>query len=182
MAERAAGGKRPGLQGPIDDAFSAPFLCVRGTGVPWNTDVQAWADARLKRFAEEWRVWFRGELPVKKDTEVTDEDVNGRHLILFGDPGSNAWIRKALPKLPVAWTRDAVELRGRKHPAAGHAPVLINAGALHPDHYVVLNSGHTFSPQELKINYLFFPRLGDWAVLKLDGTVVDAGLFDESWK
>ncbi|MGB8852736.1 MAG: prolyl oligopeptidase family serine peptidase [Pirellulales bacterium] len=25
-------GKRPGLQGPIDDAFRTPFLCVRGTG------------------------------------------------------------------------------------------------------------------------------------------------------
>jgi pimeloyl-ACP methyl ester carboxylesterase len=182
VAEGLPDGKRPGLQGPIDDAFSAPFLCVRGTGAPWNPDVQGWADARLRRFADEWRDWFRGELPVKKDTEVTDEDVKGRHLILFGDPGSNAWMAKALPKLPVAWTRDAVELRGRKHPAAGHAPVLICAGALHPDRYVVLNSGHTFSPQELKINYLFFPRLGDWAVMKADGTVVDSGVFDENWK
>jgi len=181
-AERTSEGKRPGLQGPIDDAFSAPFLCVRGTGTPWNPEVRAWTDARLERFAAEWRDWFRGELPVKKDTEVTDEDVKSRHLILFGDPGSNAWIGKALPKLPVAWTRDSVELRGRKHPAAGHAPVLICAGALHPDRYVVLNSGHTFSPQELKINYLFFPRLGDWAVMKPDGTVVDSGFFDENWK
>jgi len=51
-----------------------------------------------------------------------------------------------------------------------------------PNRYVVLNSGHTFHPPELKINYLFFPRLGDWAVLKTDGAVVDAGLFDENWK
>ena len=27
-------GKRSGLQGPIDDAFATPFLCVRGTGTP----------------------------------------------------------------------------------------------------------------------------------------------------
>jgi pimeloyl-ACP methyl ester carboxylesterase len=182
VSDRTAEGKRPGLQGPIDDAFSAPFLCVRGTGSPWHPEVQTWADARLNRFAEEWRMWFRGELPIKKDTEVTDEDVKTRHLILFGDPGSNGWIRKALPKLPVSWTRDEMQLQGRKHGAADHAPVLICAGALDPDHYVVLNSGHTFSPQELKINYLFFPRLGDWAVMKTDGTIVDAGLFNESWK
>ena len=64
-------GKRPGLQGPIDDAFTAPFLCVRGTGAAWNPAVQAWAEASLKRFAYEWSRFFRGELPVKDDTAVT---------------------------------------------------------------------------------------------------------------
>jgi len=68
-------GKRPGLQGPIDDAFARPFLCVRGTGQAWNSRVAAWANANLKRFADEWRRHYRGELPVKNDTEVTDDDV-----------------------------------------------------------------------------------------------------------
>jgi len=44
-------GKRPGLQGPIDDAFTTPFLCVRGTGQAWNPKVQAWSEANLRRFA-----------------------------------------------------------------------------------------------------------------------------------
>src|SRR5262249_19749539 len=41
--------KRPGVQGPIDDAFSTRFLCVRGSGSPWNPAPGAWADASLKR-------------------------------------------------------------------------------------------------------------------------------------
>jgi pimeloyl-ACP methyl ester carboxylesterase len=177
-----AGGKRPGLQGPIDDAFSAPFLCVRGTGKPWNDPVQTWADASLKRFSEEWRIWFRGELPLKDDTQVTPDDLRDRHLVLFGDPGSNRWIAEALPKLPLSWTREEVVLRGRKYSASGHAPVLICESPLAEGRYIVLNSGHTFHPPELKINYLFFPRLGDWAVVKTDDTAADAGLFDENWK
>jgi len=32
-------GKRPGLQGPLDDAFARPFLCIRGTGKSWNPPV-----------------------------------------------------------------------------------------------------------------------------------------------
>ena len=72
LDDAALDGKRPGLQGPIDDAFTTPFLCVRGTGKPWNPAVQAWADASLKRFAYEWHRYFRGELPVKDDTDVTD--------------------------------------------------------------------------------------------------------------
>lgn len=39
---------------------------------------------------------MRGDLPIKTDTDVRD-----KNLILFGDPGSNLWLRKALPKLPV---------------------------------------------------------------------------------
>jgi hypothetical protein len=115
------------VQGPIDDAFATPFLCVRGTGTPWNHSVGAWADASLRRFAYEFARYMRGELPVKNDTDVTEADVRTKHLILFGDPGSNPWIAKALPRLPLTWTRDTVKLGTESHAAKDHAPVLINA-------------------------------------------------------
>ncbi|MEO6741762.1 MAG: hydrolase, partial [Chthoniobacteraceae bacterium] len=190
-------GKRPGLQGPIDDAFAAPFLCVRGTGEPWNPAVGAWADASLRRFAYEWARYMRGDLPVKNDTEVTEVDVRTKHLILFGDPGSNAWIRKALPNLPVTWSRDEFILADALHSAKEHAPVLICASPLAADRYVVINSGHTFHEKEFAaFNYLLFPRLGDWAVMKIapgaetwqpsspafPEEAVCAGFFDEAWK
>ncbi|MFA6543325.1 MAG: alpha/beta fold hydrolase [Limisphaerales bacterium] len=192
-------GKRPGLQGPIDDAFATPFLCVRGTGKPWNPAVGAWADANLRRFAYEWARYMRGDLPVKNDIDITEADVRTKHLILFGDPGSNPWIARALPKLPVTWTRSEVKLGAESHAAKDHAPVFINpspfAGA--GDRYVVINSGHTFHEKEFAaFNYLLFPRLGDWAVMKVSPgaeawqpgaagfpeEAVRAGYFDETWK
>lgn len=177
-------GKSPGLQGPIDDAFATPFLCVRGTGTPWNSAVGAWADANLWRFAYEWARYMRGDLPVKNDTEVTDEDVRTKHLILFGDPGSNPWIAKALPNLPLTWTRDTLKLGAETHAAKDHAPMLINASPFAADRYVVINSGHTFHEAEFAaFNYLLFPRLGDWAVMRVaPGEAVRAGFFDEQWK
>ena len=184
----APAGKRPGLQGPIDDAFAAPFLCVRGTGKAWNPAVRAWSEANLKRFASEWHRYFRGELPVKDDVAVTADDVRRYNLILFGDPGSNRWIEKVLPRLPVRWTRTSVRIGGRSYDAADHAPVLIQPSPLAEGRYVVLNSGHTFHGKELaSLNYLLFPRLGDWAVLRLgpeplDEAVVRAGFFDEKWQ
>jgi len=33
--------------------------------------------------------------------------------------------------------------------------------------YVVLNSGHTYHDSELRFSYMVFPRLGDWAILKV---------------
>jgi dienelactone hydrolase len=195
LDEERLTGKRPGLQGPIDDAFTTPFLCVRGTGKPWNPAVQAWADANLKRFAYEWRRYFRGELAVKDDVAVTEEDVRRCTLILFGDPGSNRWIDKVLPKMPIRWTHDALQVGKERYTAADHAPALIQPNPLAPGHYVVLNSGHTFHEKELSsLNYLLFPRLGDWAVLQvgdkapedpsqpLEETVLKAGFFDEQWQ
>src|SRR5262249_24912568 len=80
------------LQGPIDDAFTGPFLWVRGTATAWNEPVNAYAKAELARFAGVWSKYLRGELPVKDDTEVTPDDIATKHLILFGDPGSNSLI------------------------------------------------------------------------------------------
>ncbi len=191
-------GKRPGVQGPIDDAFAAPFVCVRGTGQPWNPAVGVWADANLKRFAHEWGRYMRGDLPVKDDTEVTDDDARTKHLILFGDPGSNSWIAKALPKLPVTWTRETVKLAAETHSAKDHAPAFINPSPFSAagNRYVVVNSGHTFHEKEFAaFNYLLFPRLGDWAILRVASDaaerpaardvsedVVSAGFFNEQWQ
>jgi hypothetical protein len=194
LGQVALDGKRPGLQGPIDDAFAGPFLCVRGTGTAWNPAVQAAADASLRRFAHEWGCYFRGDLPVKDDTAVTEADVRGRHLILFGDPGSNPWIARVLPRLPLRWTKDELVVGGERYAAADHVPVLIQPNPLPggEGHYVVLNSGHTFHEKELaSLNYLLFPRLGDWAVLRVTGNgpadppaeeVVRAGFCDEHWQ
>jgi dienelactone hydrolase len=145
-AETKSSVKAPGRQGPIDDAFTSPFLCVRGTGTPWNPAVDSWANADLNRFRCEWHRYFRGELPVKNDRDVTEEDVQNKNLILFGDPGSNRWIAKALPNLPVEWTREKVCLAENSFAAGDHAPVFIAPNPLHPRRarYIVINSGHTF--------------------------------------
>jgi predicted esterase len=183
--------KVAGLQGPIDDAFTAPFLCVKGTGQAWNEAVQQYADADLARFQAEWSKYFRGDLPVKEDTEVTAEDVATRNLILFGDPGSNSLMAEVLPGLPLQWTRKEITLGGRSHPSENHVPLLIHPNPLASDRYVVINSGHTFHAREFEgTNALLYPRLGDHAILKTSRTekdplaveVVTAGLFDDFWK
>ena len=188
-------GKRPGLQGPIDDAFTTPFLCVRGTGTPWSPAVHDHAIASLNRFAEEWHHYFRGELPIRDDTAVTEDDVRTKNLILFGDPGSNSWITKALPLLPVEWSKEKLRLGGQEYSSISHMPALIAPNPLPGGtaHYVVINSGHTFRGSDLNaFNYLLFPRWGDWAVVQvppnhsanepLTDQVLKAGYFNEQWQ
>jgi pimeloyl-ACP methyl ester carboxylesterase len=183
--------KMAGLQGPIDDAFTAPFLCVRGTGQAWHEATAAYAQADLERFRFEWSKYFRGELPVKRDDEVTPEDIATKNLILFGDPSSNSLVAQALPGLPFRWSKDKITWGGKEYDAASTVPALVYPSPLNAERYVVLNSGHTFHKADFEgTNALLYPRLGDHALLKVTGPkkdalaveVLEAGLFDDFWQ
>lgn len=176
-----------GQTGPIDDAFTDAFLCVRGTGKPWHEATQRYAEADLTRFAAEWSKFLRGALPVKNDEDVTPEDIATKHLILFGDPASNSLMAQVLPGLPLKWTKDAITVGEEKFASAEHLPVTIYPSPLAAGRYVVLNSGHTFHAAEFTgTNAQLYPRLGDYAVLKVGQgtamTVARAGLYDDYWR
>jgi predicted esterase len=183
--------KTEGVHGPIDDAFMSPFLCVRGTGKAWHGATETYAGAALRRFQAEWSKYLRGELPVKNDADVTEEDVLGKNLILFGDPASNSLLGQVLDRLPLRWTKEAITLGGKSYAADEHVPVLIYPSPLNTTRYVVVNTGHTFHADAFRgTNALLYPRLGDYAVLKLAPTDADpagasvatAGIFDELWR
>ncbi len=157
--------KRHNLQGPIDDAFMEPFLCVLPTGKPWHESHAAWAKWTYDRFAREFDKWMRGRVPTIKDNELTDEQVEGNNLVLFGDPSSNAVLAKVIDDLPVTWTKGSLEVGGKKYDPQTHAVSLIFPNPLNPTRYVVINSGHTIHDAEfIGTNALLFPRLGDIAV------------------
>lgn len=177
--------KKPGLQGPIDDAFMDKFICVIGTGKPKNPIAHDLAMARLEAFREAWRSHMHGEVIVRKDSELSPRELGEANLILFGDPAANRVLADILPRLPVRYVGDDFIMGSNRYNAAAHLPVLIQPNPYNPGRYVVLNSGHTFGHADFKgTNALLFPRLGDWAVLRAGadgGEVLDAGFFAEDW-
>jgi pimeloyl-ACP methyl ester carboxylesterase len=189
-AYEAAPRKRPGLTGPIDDAFMAPFVFVRPGGTPLNAKVGAWAAAEFAHATKMWRDIFRGDAPVKDAADVTADDIASRNLVLWGDPASNALLARLLPSLPLQWDAHGLVFRGKKYDAATHAPVLIFPNPLNPKKYIVLNSGIDFRDEAYGTNSLQTPKLPDFAVIDLreapgprwPGKIVDAGFFDEAWK
>jgi dienelactone hydrolase len=182
--------KAHALQGPIDDAFLDRFIFVRPTGTSLNAEVGAWTKSELERAVTEWRRVFRGDAMVKDDTAITAEDIASANLVLWGDPSSNAVLAKALPSLPLKWTKSAVELGKEKLDAAHYAPVLIYPNPLNPQRYIVLNSSFTFRMGSRTSNSLQTPKLPDWALVDLrtppddqqPGLIYDAGFFDEQWQ
>ncbi len=182
--------KRPGMQGPIDDAFLDSFIMVTPSREANSPRVGRWAAEEAQRAIDHWRRQFRGEVRVKTDVDVTEEDMAGNHLVLWGDPGSNTLLAKVAERLPVRWNSKGTHTGSAIYPVDRYVPVLICPNPLNPERYVVVNSGVTFSEFGHLSNAAQTPKLPDYAILDLDslenspfsGKVIEAGFFDEDWK
>lgn len=182
--------KRPGLQGPIDDAFMGSFLMVGPSGKSSRPGMDEWTSREMGHAREHWRRQFRGVARFKKDIEVTDADVASHHLILWGDSENNQWIQRIAEKIPVRWDQTGVAVGAKRFDGGQLAPVLVYPNPLNPKRYVVLNSGFTFREYDYLNNARQTAKLPDWAVVDITtpatsrwpGKIVDAGFFDETWK
>ena len=138
----------------------------------------------------QWRAMFRGEARIKDDTAITDADIAGSNLILWGDPASNTVLTRTIAKLPITWNAQTVKIGEQNFTASQHAPVMIYPNPLNPKRYIVLNSGFTFREAHYLTNSQQTPKLPDWAVIDLSvpsdqrapGRVVGAGFFGERWE
>jgi len=184
--------KRHGISGPIDDAFMDAFVFVRPTGKFANAAVEKWTRDELDRAIKHWRQHFRGEAPVKDDTAITEEDIQTKNLVLWGDPSANQVLAKINTQLPFC-TKDGnivCETGGPlKYSAETHVPILIYPNPLNPQRYVVLNSSFTFREYAYLNNARQTPKLPDWAIIDIrtppnslwPGKVVRAEFFTDSW-
>ena len=179
--------KKPGLQGPVDDAFMDAFTFV-GPSVEDDSVVGRWAATEFDRAKYEWRRQFRGDVVEDTLGTLTEKEIADRNLILFGTPKSNPLIAKVLPGLPIKWTPDTVQFGGTKH-EGNVAPILIYPNPLNPERYVVINSGFTYREYAYLNNARQIPMLPDWAIVDVTeggttqypGKVLSAGFFDEQW-
>ncbi len=182
--------KRPGLQGPIDDALMSPFLFVLPTGRSDDAVAQTWYETESEHAMLHWRKHFRGDIQAIFDTDLTAEQIASNNLILFGDARSNGVIRELLKELPVRWNDQTLSIGDSEVPSAGHVPLLVYPNPMNSNRYVVLNSGFTYREYDYLNNARQTPKLPDWALIDVrdgattqdPGKVKAAGFFDENWQ
>ena len=184
--------KKPGLQGPIDDAFMDSFVFVRPTnGNGFTPETDAWTKTEMAHAQKMWRDVFRGDARIMDDNAVTKTEIAQSNLVLWGDPRSNALLAQIARRLPITWDKNGdIHANGRTYPAKENVPVFIFPNPLNPAHYVVINSGITFREAALLNNAQQRPRLPDWAVVDITtpptpdavGRIAEAGFFDENWR
>ena len=183
--------KRPGVQGPIDDAFCERFVFVIPSRPAANGVVERWIQREYRYAADRWRRLMRGRVHLVKDTEVTPEQVENCNLICFGDFGSNRYLHQLASRLPVTWTRETLQLGSQQFDPATHAAVFCYPNPDNPKRYVVVNSGMTFREFSNTSNSRQIAMLPDWAILKVAdeqddsifaGEIASEGFFNEQWQ
>ncbi len=182
--------KRHDLQGPIDDAFMDSFVMVKPSGTAMNAKVGEWVESEMDHAVTHWRQQFRGDARVVNDGEVDEAMIANNNLILWGDPASNAVLKKIIDKLPIGWEKDSIKVGKNSFNAKDHAMVMIFPNPLNPKKYVVLNSGFTYREYDYLNNARQVAKLPDWAVIdvktpagsRYPGKVIKAGFFGEKWE
>jgi hypothetical protein len=166
-------------------------MVVGPTQPGWSPLTDDWTRATLRQFEQVWERYFRGVLPRRDPEQIDLSRPLGKHLVLFGDPQSNPLLAQLLPRLPVQWTPERLVVGGTTYDPRQHLPALIFPNPADPEHYVVLNAGHTFAEDDLRgTNALLYPRWGDWAVIHPTPTPAHptahelsaSGLFTEFWE
>ncbi|MHC5055849.1 MAG: carboxylesterase family protein [Planctomycetota bacterium] len=130
------GAKRPGLSGPIPDAFREAFVVVAGKGRA-EREAGAWVDAWNGHLVPEGAKGIRARSP----SDVTRADMMSRHLVLFGTPEENPLVRRAVSRMDVELSRRRARLYRRRWKADALGLRMIHPNPLAPGRYVVICYG-----------------------------------------
>jgi pimeloyl-ACP methyl ester carboxylesterase len=176
--------KRPTLFGPAMDAYNGPFMLVVGT--QGNDEEEIATNRRVALLlATKWDTWAHGNCIVKRDVDVTEEDMARCNLVLIGSPQSNAILSRINSELPIRFEDGAVVMGDRRFVGEDVALHMIYPNPLNPDRYVIVKGGTTRQGTEL-MPWLE-RRLPDYVIF--DGSYKEmgwaafraAGFFDSRW-
>jgi hypothetical protein len=182
--------KRPGLQGPIDDAFTAPFLFVLPSRPCRHGAVERFTQSEARRARDVWQRIMRGNDRVVVDTDLTQDQIASYNLVCFGDFYGNRFLASIASGLPVQWNDDQITVGSKSFDASSHAITMVYPNPKNPNRYVVVNSGLTFREFSNSTNSRQIAMLPDWAVIDIrtpangiyPGRIAAADFFDESWQ
>lgn len=131
--------KRPGLSGPIHDAYWERLVHVYGTQSPAH-------EATLRRAAERGARSFVPHTHtvrqrVLADTEVTPALAASSHLVLYGGPGDNAVLEALRDRLPIRAEPDAIVVGGERVAGRRVGARFVYPSPLSPSRYVLVHTG-----------------------------------------
>lgn len=181
--------KRPGMQGPIDDAFCSPFVFVMPSRPATHGAIQRWIKREMDYAGSRWQTLMRGDARFVQDTDVTDAMIRDCNLVCFGDFTSNRYLAAVADQLPIGWTKSEINVGDATYDPATHLPAFCFPNPKNPDRYVVVNSGMTFREFSNVSNSRQIAMLPDWVIFDVTatddgifpGNVVADGFFDEQW-
>jgi len=182
-------GKRPGLEGPVQDAYYAPMLVVRGTADPELEPLLRRLTASASTFHERL---VDVELPVVADVDLTEEQLASHHLLLWGRPAQASPLGGLLDELPIQVVDEGALLGDQLVAGDDVAAVFAYPNPRSTDRYVVAHLGNSpaaidsarFAPRFSPDFLVFGPAIREgflWQRTLRSRPVAAGGFFDDDW-
>ncbi len=179
--------KTPALCGPIREAFDGPFTLVYPSG---RSEAHEAARRLTVQLVQDWYACAKALPEINADSEVDEDLIASRHLILVGGPEVNCVLARITDRLPVRIADDSYLVGDRRFPRKGNGLWMIYPNPLNPKRYVLIIDGVQWAPEVQPNHKLDF--LPDFIVFTAE-TVKDdtwfptnrplcAGYFDGSWQ
>ncbi|MBI2896678.1 MAG: prolyl oligopeptidase family serine peptidase [Deltaproteobacteria bacterium] len=182
------GRKRPGLAGPIHDMQYEPVTFVYGTRDPAQTAINRHIAEKLREVRDNATAIY----PVVADTDLDPRDVATRSLALIGNPSSNSVLARIQDRLPIRWDGGAIVVGSRRHEGPAIGTMFVYPNPENPERYVLVVGGtdamgtaYSDHLPELVPDWVVFDRgvlPAQGEVLIADGSLRDAGFFDDEWR
>ena len=184
--------KKPGLQGPVYDAFLSRFLVVYG-----SEEDRIMAELEMKRYSKPFTFTGSGssvthaDFRFKSAGKISEQDIAENNLILFGDAESNPVIKKISDDLPIEFRKNYVKVNGKEYKEEGTGIVMVYPNPLNQNKYIVVYTGQfteSFNKTDKEggsgIRGLGYPKLPDFTVFntKTKEKNIISGMFDNDWK
>ena len=184
------------LEGPIEAAFLSHFIIAYGTVGDDSNEVEV-NEAEARKLAAHWARWASGRAIVKRDVDVTSDDIANANIVLIGNLKSNHIVRQVNSFLPIRFdvgSNAVLMANGLRFEGDDVGINLVYPNPLNPKKLIVILGGTTW-----KGTFDVVRRFGnwfDWGVLDhrkwYDFAIYDArtrdaeaflavGFFDQDW-
>jgi hypothetical protein len=87
------------------------------------------------------RAWSNFTVPLKADTEITDEDLRSHHLLLIGRPDSNRLVERFRSALPIDFGARSFTVRNETYAHAGSAVIVAGENPANARYSVLVLAG-----------------------------------------
>jgi predicted esterase len=133
--------KKPKLSGPISDAYFERMVHVYGTK-------NAAHEKELKKLAEKgakgWPLWlWTVDQEVVADRDLTADQRQNAHLVLYGTPGDNSVLDEIAGQLPIKVDGEALVAGDKRFQGKGLGTRFIYPNPKNPERYVIVQTGPT---------------------------------------
>jgi len=183
--------KNEKISGPILDAYNSGFFLVYGTS---GTELESQINKKeAESFSAQWESWQHVPCRIKKDVDLSADDIESYNLILIGSIKSNSIISQLNNELPIQFKKNSIVVGNKRFSGEDIGISMIYPNPLNPERYIVIQAGTTWKGTAhitkrlgTEFDYIVFDErtMGlniPQGNLAVDGTPLLCGFFDQDW-